>query len=260
MKYTKRGSGTQSLPPRNSCRAQGNPARPPGIEGVEMRKGYYNLLRNPARRIPSLAVPLCVALAAAAQQPPLRTASLEAHEGITITARPWTDAAKYKEKFPKKSPYAAGVLAVEVAFRNDSDDSIKVNLSRIRLTVHLDSENTQELPSLTPEELAHAVLKPGGKDPTAKRSKVPLPVPLPKGSGKDKNLDELQRQAQEASIPTGVIAPHSAVQGLLYFDLQSQFDLLGTAHLYVPDLVLMRGNRALTYFDIDLGQPGSAAN
>src|SRR6267142_4096369 len=97
MKYTKRGSGTQSLPPRNSCRAQGNPARPPGIEGVEMRKGYYNLLPNPARRIPSLAVPLCVALAAAAQQPPLRTASLEAHEGITITARPWTDAAKYKE-------------------------------------------------------------------------------------------------------------------------------------------------------------------
>jgi hypothetical protein len=43
------------------------------------------------------------------------------------------------------------------------------------------------------------------------------------------------------------------VKGLLYFDLQSQFDLLEAAHLYVPELVLMRGNRALTYFDIDLG-------
>ena len=32
------------------------------------------------------------------------------------------------------------------------------------------------------------------------------------------------------------------------------------AKQHVPDLVLMRGNRALTYFDIDLGQPGSAAN
>jgi hypothetical protein len=173
---------------------------------------------------------------------------------------PWTDAAKYKEKFSKKSPYAAGVLAVEVSFRNDSDDSVKVNLSRIRLTVHLDSANTQELPSLSAEELAQVVLKPGGKDPTAKRSKVPLPIPLPKGNGKDKNLAELQRQAQEASIPTGVIAPHSTVQGLLYFDLQNQFDLLETAHLFVPDLVLMRGNRALTYFDIDLGQAGNAAN
>jgi hypothetical protein len=189
----------------------------------------------------------------------VRTASLEAHEGLTISANPWTDAGKYKEKFPKKSPYTAGVLAVEVSFRNDSEDSVKVNLSRIRLTVRLDSENTQELPSLSPEELVQAVLKPGGKDPTATRKKVPLPVPLPKG-GKDKNLDELQRQAQEASIPTGVIAPHSTVQGLLYFDLQNQFDLLANAHLYVPDLVLMRGNRALTYFDIDLGQPGSAAN
>jgi hypothetical protein len=171
---------------------------------------------------------------------------------LTITATPWTDAAKYKDKFPKKSPYTAGILAVEVSFRNDSAESVKVNLSRIRLTVHVDAENTQELPSLSAEELVQAVLKPGGKDPTATRKKVPLPVPIPK-NGKDKNGEELQRQAQEASVPTGVVAPHSSVQGLLYFDLQKQFDLIDTAHLYVPELVLMQGNRALTYFDIDLG-------
>jgi len=220
-----------------------------------MRKVYYNLMRGAALRIPLAAAGLLGSFASA-QQSPLRTAALESHEGLTISATPWTDAAKYKEKFPKKSPYAAGILAVQVSFRNDSDDSVKVNLSRIRLTVHLDAENTQELPSLSPEELVQAVLKPGGKDPTATRKKLPLPVPLPQG-GKDKNADELQREAQEASVPTGVIAPHSTVQGLLYFDLQSQFDLLDTAHLYVPELVLMRGNRALTYFDIDLSQGGS---
>lgn len=217
-----------------------------------MRKVYYNLMPRAARRIPLVAVGLIGSLAGA-QQSPLRTASLESHEGLTISATPWTDAAKYKDKFPKKSPYSAGILAVHVSFRNDSDDSVKVNLSRIRLTVHLDAENTQELPSLSPEELVQAVLKPGGKDPTATRKKLPVPVPLPQG-GKDKNADELQRQAQEAGVPTGVIAPHSSVQGLLFFDLQNQFDLLETAHLYVPELVLMRGNRALTYFDIDLGQ------
>jgi hypothetical protein len=209
----------------------------------------------PVLRIPLVAASL-VAAFAGAQQPPLRTASLESHEGLTISATPWTEAAKYKEKFPKKSPHAAGILAVEVSFRNDSDDSVKVNLSRIRLTVHLDAENTQEIPSLSAEELVQAVLKPGGKDPTATRKKLPIPVAIPK-SGKDKNADELQRQAQDASVPTGVIAPHSTVKGLLYFDMQNQFDLLETAHLYVPDLVLMRGNRALTFFDIDLGQPGS---
>ena len=216
-----------------------------------MRKLYYSHMRRAALRIPLVAAGLLGSLASA--QSPLRTASLESHEGLTISATPWTDAAKYKEKFPKKSPYSAGILAVQASFRNDSDDSVKVNLSRIRLTVHLDAENTQELPSLSPEELVQAVLKPGGKDPTATRKKLPVPVPLPKG-GKDKNADELQREAQEAGVPTGVIAPHSTVQGLLYFDLQNQFDLLDTAHLYVPELVLMRGNRALTYFDIDLGR------
>src|SRR5229473_279084 len=240
MKYTKRGSGPLSLPPRNPCEAQGNPARPPGIEGVEMRKVYYNLVPRAALRIPLAAIGLLGSFGSA-QQPPLRTASLESHEGLTISATPWTDAVKYKEKFPKKSPYAAGILALQVSFRNDSDDSMKVNLSRIRLTVHLDAENTQELPSLSSEELVQAVLKPGGKDPSATRKKLPVPVPLPKGN-KDKNAGELQRQAQDAGVPTGVI------------DLHSQFDLLDTAHLYVPDLVLMRGNRALTYFDIDLGQ------
>jgi hypothetical protein len=224
-----------------------------------MRKVYYNLMRNPALRIPLIAASLLASLVANtmySQQAPLQTASLESHEGLTISATPWMDAAKYKEKFSKKSPFDAGILAVQVSFRNESDDSVKVNLSSIRLTVHLDAENTQELPSLSPEELVQAVLKPGGKDPTATRKKLPIPVNIP-NSGKDKNADELQRQAQEASVPTGVIAPHSTVQGLLYFDLQKQFDLLETAHLYVPDLMLMRGNRALTYFDVDLSSRGS---
>jgi hypothetical protein len=224
-----------------------------------MRKVYYNLTRNPARGFPVVASSLLAVFAmnsTGAQQAPLQTASLESHEGMTISANPWKDASKYKEKFPKKSPYAAGIVAVQISFRNDSDESMKVNLSSIRLIVHLDSENTQELPSLSPAELMQAVLKPGGKDPTATRKKLPIPVNIP-NSGKDKNADELQREAQEASVPTGVIAPHSTVQGLLYFDLQNQFDLLETAHLYVPDIVLMRGNRALTFFDVDLGVRGN---
>jgi hypothetical protein len=220
-----------------------------------MRKFYYNFMGIPPRTIPLfIGALLASAIAAPAQQPPIRTASLESHEGLTISVTPWTEPSKYKEKFPKKSPYAAGVLAVQVSFRNDSDDSIKVELASIRLTVRIDAENKQELPSLSPVELAQAVLKPGGKDPT-KRQKIPLPVPIPR-SGKDKNWDELQKEAQEAGIPTSVVAAHSTVQGLLYFDLQSQFDLLDTAHLYVPELVFMRGNRSLTYFDIDLGQRG----
>jgi hypothetical protein len=210
-------------------------------------------------RIPPLTIPLFIAALLAppfalSQQSSPRASSLESHEGLTISAIPWTDASRYKEKFPKKSPYAAGVVAIELSFRNDSDDPVKVALSRIRLTITLDAENKQELPSLSAEELAQAVLKPGGKDPT-RRQKLPIPVTIPKND-KGKNWEELQKQAQNAAVPTNVIAPHSTVQGLLYFDLQHQFDLLETAHLYVPDLVVMRDNRALTYFDIDLSHHG----
>jgi hypothetical protein len=185
----------------------------------------------------------------------LKTASLESHEGLTISALPWTDPSQYKEKFSKKSPYAGGVLAVQVAFRNDSDESVRVNLERIRLTVQLGDDNRQEVASLNSEELADAVLKPKVKDPT-KRPRLPLPVGGGSKGGRDKHWTELQTEAQNASVPTSVVAAHSTVQGLLYFDLQDQFDLLQSAHLYVPQLMQMTSGRAITFFDIDLSRRG----
>ncbi len=227
-----------------------------------MRKVYYNPMRNPSMALPlvvacaltgTMACALASTLVAAPPQASLKTASLESHEGLTISALPWTDPAQYKDKFPKKSPYAGGVLAVQVAFRNDSDESVRINLERIRLTVQLDSDNRQEVPSLNSEELADAVLKPKAKDPTASRPKLPIPVGGSKG-GRDKHWAELQTQAQNASVPTSVVAAHSTVQGLLYFDLQDQFDLLQNAHLYVPQLSQMTSGRAMTFFDIDLSR------
>jgi len=206
--------------------------------------------------VPFLGLCLVGAIPGATQQPAsLKTASLQSHEGMTITAKPWTDAALYKEKFPKKSPYAAGVIALQVAFRNDSDDSVKINLDRIRLSVLIDEGNRQELAPLTAGEVADAVLRPAAKDPTQRRLPFPLPASAPK-TGKDKNWTELQTQAQNAAVPTTVVAPHSTVQGLLYFDLQRQFELLNTSHLYIPDIVVMQKNRSLTYFEIDLSRPG----
>jgi hypothetical protein len=227
-----------------------------------MRKVYYNPMRNPSMALPfvvacaltgTMACALASKLVGAPPQASLKTASLESHEGLTISALPWTDPAQYKDKFPKKSPYAGGVLAVQVAFRNDSDESVRINLERIRLTVQLDSDNRQEVPSLNSEELADAVLKPKAKDPTASRPKLPIPVGGSKG-GRDKHWAELQTQAQNASVPTSVVAAHSTVQGLLYFDLQNQFDLLQNAHLYVPQLSQMTSGRAMTFFDIDLSR------
>ena len=187
-----------------------------------------------------------------AQQDSLKAASLESHEGLTVSALPWTVPSQYKDKFPKKSPFDGGVLVVQINFRNDSDESLRVNLDKIRLNVQIDEENRQEVPSLTPEQLADAALKPKTKDPTASRGPR-LPVPLPsKKAGRDKHWEELEKQADNAQVPTSVVAPHSTVQGLLYFDLGGQFDLLQTAHLYVPQIAKMNSTGTLTYFDIDL--------
>ena len=224
-----------------------------------MRKVYYTRMRKFALTVPCIS--LALAVAAFPQQPSqLKSAALESHEGMTISATPWIDGALYKEKFPnpKKSPYTAGVLAVQVVFRNDSDQSVKVNLDRVRLTFTLDEDNRQEIQPLTPEQVADAITRPGAKDPTARRR---LPIPLP-SSGvpkekKDKNWLELQKEAQEAGIPSNVVAAHSSVAGLLYFDLQGQFDLLSSSHLYVPEIAIMGKSESLTYFEIDLSRSGN---
>jgi hypothetical protein len=233
---------------------QGNPAQPPGIEGVEMRKVYYNPMRKLTLILAFLAAPSLVAQKGASQQPSsLKTASLESHEGMTITARPWTDPAPYKEKFPKKSPFEAGIAAVQVAFRNDSDDSLKVNLERIRLNVSLSEEDHQSLYPLTSEQAADVITHPGSKNVTTKR--LPIPLGGPK-MGHDKKWVEVEKSLSDAGVQASVVAPHSTVQGLLYFDLRSQFDLLNAAHLYVPEIIAIEKNRGLMYFEIDLSRSG----
>jgi hypothetical protein len=235
-------------------RGAGNLALPPGIEGVEMRKDYYNLMRNLAIIVPFLAAAVFSG-GPAAQQPQstMKAAALESHEGVTISAQPWTDAANYKAKFPKKSPLAAGIVAIDTVIRNDSDDSMKVDLEQIRLNVTVSEENRQALRSLTPDDVADVVTDSKRKDPTAMH-RSPLPIPTGPKVGRDKHWTEMQKAAADAGVNSSIIAPHHAVQGLLYFDLQGQVDLLNTAHLYIPDVRALEKNHPLVYFEIDLSR------
>ncbi len=217
-----------------------------------MRKVYYNPMAKLTLILPLLALSLMPCEPGAAQQPSsLKTTSLESHEGMTITARPWTDPALYKEKFPKKSPFAAGIVAIQVVFRNDSDDSMKVNLERIRLNLTLSEEDHQALYPLTSEEAADIITRPATKNLTAKR--LPFPLGGPK-VGKDKKWIEVEQSIRDAGVQASVVAPHSSVQGLIYFDLRSQFELLNNAHLYVPEVVAIEKNHGLLYFEIDLSR------
>ena len=225
-----------------------------------MQKVYYTRMKIASSAVISAALLLVLLAlpprpAANAQQQsaskPITTASLDSHEGLTIAADPWLSAERYKQAFPKKSPYAAGILAVKVTLRNDSAESIKVGIERIRLNLTFEDNSRQELPALTAEQLADAVLHPQVKSPSKPR--IPLPLPSSSG-GRDKKWDEYQKLAEDNGLRASVIAPHSTAEGLLYFDLQSQFDLLANARLYIPDLLALEKNRALMYFDIDLSR------
>jgi hypothetical protein len=221
-----------------------------------MRKDYYNPMRNLAIIVPFLAMTISLSGSPAQQPPPpptLKAAALESHEGVTITAQPWTDAASYKAKFPKKSPLAWGIVAINTTIRNDSDDSMKVDLEQIRLNVTLSEDNRQALPSLSADDVADATTQSQKKDPTETRRS---PIPIPKGpkTGRDKHWTEMQKAAADAAIASSIVAPHHSVQGLLYFDLQGQLDLLNTAHLYVPDVRALEKNHPLVYFEIDLSR------
>jgi len=228
-----------------------------------MQKVYYNWITNVRCSPLAFLIPLAlVALPALShtkiqqQSPskPLTTSTLDSHDGLTVAAEPWLSADRYKSTFPKKSPYDAGVLAIKVNFRNDSDESIKIGLQRIRLNLVFEDSNRQDLPAPSSEQLADAVLHPRLKG--ASKPRLPIPIPTSPG-GRDKHWEEFRRLAEDAGLHSSVVAPHSTIAGLLYFDLQNQFDLLSNAHLYIPDLLSLEKNRSLMYFDIDLSHPAS---
>src|SRR5215813_13540750 len=118
-----------------------------------MEKVYYTSMQK-ALALPTALLLLTSTLSAQQpQQPtPIRASALDSHEGMTIGARPLTSPDQYKPSFPKKNPFSYGILAIHVTFRNDTADSIRVNIARIRLSLSLEDDSRQELPALASED------------------------------------------------------------------------------------------------------------
>jgi protein-tyrosine-phosphatase len=183
----------------------------------------------------------------------------DSHEGIIIGVDPWTTASRYKDKFAKtKSPFSRGIVALQVSLHNDNPKGVRVSLQRIRLIVQIDEDNRQELQPLSPDDVADTVLlKPETKDPTARRLPLPVPVPVTKSNTRDANWTKLRDACQDAAVPSSVIGANETVEGLLYFDLRGEIDLLHSSRLYVPNLVTMDTNDPISYFEIELGHAKS---
>jgi hypothetical protein len=206
-----------------------------------------------------------VAFAAQSQSPQpaskvMKLPYTDTHEGMTVSVDPWTTASRYKEKFPKKSPFAGGVVAVNVSFRNENEKGVKVDLQRLRLIVQVDEDNRQELEPLSPDDVADTVLlKQNPKDPTLRRSPLPIPTISKPKATRDSKWTELRDACQNAAVPSPVVGAHSAVEGLVYFDLRGEMDLLQSAHFYVPNLMMMDSKEPISYFEIEMGHGANAS-
>jgi hypothetical protein len=184
---------------------------------------------------------------------PLSLRTRDAHEDLTIVADPYLKAGRYtKETFGKNSPYSAGIVAIDVYFRNDNDLPIRLNQGTIQLVISEPGLDRQRLGPLTPEDVADRTILTGSSNVRARRP-FPLPGSQP-APGHNKDWVEMTTALRSIALGTDVLPPHATTHGFIFFDLNHDFAATRNSHLYIPDLSFMTNHKALLYFEIDLAQ------
>lgn len=184
---------------------------------------------------------------------PMSLRARDAHQDLTIVADPYMTADRYKkETFGKNSFFAAGIIAIDVYFRNDNDAPIRLNGNTIQLVISQPDQNRQRLGMLSPEDVADRTLLTGNANVGVRR---PFPFPNPtSGPGHNKNWVEMTDTLRSVALGTDVLPPHATTHGFLFFDLNHDFGAIHYSHLYIPDLAFMTNHNALFFFDIDLAE------
>jgi hypothetical protein len=198
-----------------------------------------------------LLLPLSV-FAQSAQTDPSTLRARDAHQDLLIAADPYVSADRYKGVFGKKSPYEFGLVAIDVIFRNDNDSPIRLNPETIQLVISLPGVERQRLNPLSPEDVADRTILNAHANPSVKR-RLPFPTGGGSNSGKGKDWNEMVTSIRSVSLGTDVLPPHATTHGFLFFDLNHDFDAVRHSHVYIPDLAFMGSNKALFFFEIDLG-------
>src|ERR1700683_4983578 len=72
-----------------------------------------------------------------------RTLPRDQHGGMTLSADPYTDTARAKEKFERAGPLGAGILPVGVFLRNDTAQPIHIDLDTIQLELEVPGNGHQ---------------------------------------------------------------------------------------------------------------------
>jgi hypothetical protein len=177
-----------------------------------------------------------------------RSLRQDRHEGLTVSADPYSSGDRAKQKFSKANPLAEGILPIEVILRNETTQAIRIGLETIKLTVKPQEGKQQDIDALSVDEVAAAIAHPGGvATPHARR----LPIGIP--SNNDKKTDKLLEILRPLSLDADVVPPMSEIHGFLFFDLNHQMSLVDSASLYIPDVTRIPSKQALIFFEVPLG-------
>ena len=172
----------------------------------------------------------------------------DSHGGLTVSAKPYTDAALVKEKFGKDNPLAVGILPVEVFLHNETLQPIRVDGSTIQLSVNFPNGKHQDIDWLSPKEVSSVIAHPKG--PPAPQSRR-FPVGI--GSITDKKTDKVMETIGPLALDVDVVPPMGTIHGFLFFDLDRDLSLAADSSLYVPDVTTMPSNKQLMFFEVPLG-------
>jgi len=195
---------------------------------------------------------LFVLAPALAQEPdPSQWPARDAHEGLTVSCDPYPDAERSKAKFGKKHPAAVGILPIEVAFRNDTDFPMLVDLDSVRLLLQPPGSEKQQLDWMTVEDVLEMILYKQG--PSLNRPRTPLPLPRSKGN-RSKEYLELESRIRPMALEMTLIPPKKTVRGFLFFRMGRQMEQVENAKLYIPDVKFMHNKQPLFFFEVDLSK------
>jgi hypothetical protein len=169
---------------------------------------------------------------------------------MDVSVDAYADRERAKEKFGKANPIPAGILPVEVFMRNETNQTIHIDLNTIQLEVQLGEEGRQDIDWLPPEQVADVVAHPGGP-PAPQTRRFPVGIPLP---SKDKKTEKLAEILRPLTLDADVVAPMGTIHGFLFFNMNHKISLAQNASLYIPDATFLAANKPLMFFEVPLNK------
>jgi hypothetical protein len=129
-----------------------------------------------------------------------------------------------------------------------------VDLDRIRLAIEAPGQGRQQLRPMPVEVVVGAIVYPEGLNPTVPRKPRPMPFPGSGTGSKDKDVKQVDDVLRPLALEMDVLPPHATVRGLLFFNLDRNFEKLRYAQLYIPDLSFVADGKPLFFFEVDLSK------